>query len=80
MAWFWMNLPTSIQKKLVNSLHLNQSSYRKNNLVCDYYHKVRINYYPPRNDNKEGWDNIDIFGWMGYPMKSNRLLVHGFLF
>ena len=34
-----------------------------------YYHKVRINYYPPRNDNKEGWDNIDIFGWMGYQMQ-----------
>lgn len=34
-----------------------------------YYHKVRINYYPPRNDNKESWDNIDIFGWMGYPMQ-----------
>ena len=34
-----------------------------------YYHKVRINYYPPRNDNKEGWDNIDIFGWMGYSMQ-----------
>jgi myo-inositol-1-phosphate synthase len=30
---------------------------------------VRINYYPPRGDNKEGWDNIDIFGWMGYPMQ-----------
>lgn len=38
-------------------------------LYQDYYHKVRINYYPPRNDNKEGWDNIDIFGWMGYPMQ-----------
>lgn len=38
-------------------------------LYKDYYHKVRINYYPPRNDNKEGWDNIDIFGWMGYPMQ-----------
>ncbi len=38
-------------------------------LYGDYYHKVRINYYPPRNDNKEGWDNIDIFGWMGYPMQ-----------
>ncbi len=34
-----------------------------------YYHKVRINYYPPRNDNKESWDNIDIRGWMGYPMQ-----------
>jgi len=32
-------------------------------------HVVRINYYPPRGDNKEGWDNIDIFGWMGYPMQ-----------
>ena len=38
-------------------------------LYMDYYHKVRINYYPPRNDNKEGWDNIDIFGWMNYPMQ-----------
>jgi myo-inositol-1-phosphate synthase len=33
------------------------------------HHMVRINYYPPRGDNKEGWDNIDIFGWMGYPMQ-----------
>ena len=38
-------------------------------LYGDIYHKVRINYYPPRGDNKEGWDNIDIFGWMGYPMQ-----------
>ena len=38
-------------------------------LYRDYYHKVRINYYPPRKDNKESWDNIDIFGWMGYPMQ-----------
>ncbi len=38
-------------------------------LYNDYYHKVRINYYPPRNDNKESWDNIDIFGWMNYPMQ-----------
>jgi myo-inositol-1-phosphate synthase len=38
-------------------------------LYSDYYHKVRINYYPPRGDNKEGWDNIDIFGWLGYPME-----------
>ncbi len=34
-----------------------------------FYHKVRINYYPPRGDNKEGWDNLDIFGWLGYPMQ-----------
>src|SRR6202051_3476700 len=38
-------------------------------LYKDLYHKVRINYYPPRGDNKEGWDNIDIFGWLGYPMQ-----------
>ena len=35
----------------------------------DFAHVVRINYYPPRGDNKEGWDNIDIVGWMGYPMQ-----------
>lgn len=38
-------------------------------LYGDIYHKVRINYYPPRGDNKEGWDSIDIFGWLGYPMQ-----------
>ena len=38
-------------------------------LYGDIFHKVQINYYPPRGDNKEGWDNIDIFGWMGYPME-----------
>jgi len=38
-------------------------------LYGNIFHKVRINYYPPRGDNKEGWDNIDIFGWCGYPMQ-----------
>jgi myo-inositol-1-phosphate synthase len=38
-------------------------------LYGDFYHKVSINYYPPRGDNKEGWDSIDIFGWLGYPMQ-----------
>jgi len=38
-------------------------------LYGDIRHKVRIDYYPPRGDNKEGWDNIDIFGWLGYPMQ-----------
>jgi myo-inositol-1-phosphate synthase len=38
-------------------------------LYQNIHHKVRINYYPPRGDNKEGWDNIDIFGWLGYPMQ-----------
>lgn len=39
------------------------------NLYKDFSHVVRINYYPPRGDNKEGWDNIDIFGWLGYKMQ-----------
>jgi len=43
--------------------HLYPDLYKK------VFHKVRINYYPPRGDNKEGWDNIDIFGWLGYPMQ-----------
>jgi myo-inositol-1-phosphate synthase len=38
-------------------------------LYKDIFHKIRINYYPPRGDDKEAWDNIDIFGWMGYPMQ-----------
>jgi myo-inositol-1-phosphate synthase len=38
-------------------------------LYSNMYHKVRIHYYPPRGDNKEGWDNVDIFGWLGYPMQ-----------
>jgi myo-inositol-1-phosphate synthase len=38
-------------------------------LYKDIYHKIRINYYPPRGDEKEAWDNIDIFGWLGYPMQ-----------
>src|SRR4029077_11636210 len=38
-------------------------------LYGEIYHKARINYYPPRGDNKEGWDNIDIFGWLGYQMQ-----------
>jgi myo-inositol-1-phosphate synthase len=38
-------------------------------LYSELYHKIRINYYPPHGDNKESWDNIDIFGWLGYPMQ-----------
>lgn len=41
----------------------------RSHLYDDMYHKIRINYYPPRGDNKESWDNIDIFGWLGYPMQ-----------
>ena len=46
---------------------LEQDQYPE--LYSDIYHKVKINYYPPRKDNKESWDNIDIFGWMNYPMQ-----------
>lgn len=46
---------------------LQQDMYPQ--LYGDLCHKVRINYYPPRGDSKEGWDNIDIFGWLGYPMQ-----------
>ena len=46
---------------------LEQDQYPE--LYSDIYHKVKINYYPPRKDNKESWDNIDIFGWMTYPMQ-----------
>jgi myo-inositol-1-phosphate synthase len=45
------------------------SAKRYPELYSDIHHVVRINYYPPRGDNKEGWDNIDIFGWLGYPMQ-----------
>ena len=45
------------------------SAERYPDLYKDISHVVRINYYPPRGDNKEGWDNIDIFGWLGYPMQ-----------
>ena len=38
-------------------------------LYGNMYHKVRIEYYPPRGDQKEGWDNVDLFGWLGYPMQ-----------
>jgi myo-inositol-1-phosphate synthase len=64
--------PESFKSKEVSKLgalehilqpHLYPDLYR------NMYHSVHINYYPPRGDNKEGWDNIDIFGWMGYPMQ-----------
>jgi len=64
--------PESFKTKEVSKLSvletiLEQEKYPE--LYKDIYHKVRINYYPPRGDNKESWDNIDIFGWLGYPMQ-----------
>lgn len=64
--------PESFKTKEVSKLSVLDSVLEPTeypDLYGNYYHKVRINYYPPRNDNKEGWDNIDIFGWMGYPMQ-----------
>jgi myo-inositol-1-phosphate synthase len=64
--------PANFHTKEVSKLSTLETILRKEDqpdLYGDIYHKVRINYYPPRNDNKEGWDNIDIFGWMGYPMQ-----------
>ena len=54
-------------KKSVLDYILQPSLYP--DLYGDLHHVVRINYYPPRGDNKEGWDNIDLFGWLGYPMQ-----------
>lgn len=64
--------PENFRTKEVSKLSTLESILQEEkqpDLYTNYYHKVRINYYPPRNDNKEGWDNIDIFGWMGYPMQ-----------
>jgi myo-inositol-1-phosphate synthase len=64
--------PASFHTKEVSKLGALEHILQPNllpELYGDLYHKVRINYYPPRGDNKEGWDNIDIFGWLGYPMQ-----------
>ncbi|QMU56663.1 MAG: inositol-3-phosphate synthase [Candidatus Mycalebacterium zealandia] len=59
---------TKEESKLSVLEHILQPEFHPE-LYSDYYHKVRINYYPPRGDEKEAWDNIDIFGWLGYPMQ-----------
>ncbi|MEZ3520868.1 MAG: inositol-3-phosphate synthase, partial [Muribaculaceae bacterium] len=63
--------PANFRTKEVSKLSTLESILvpeEQPDLYTDYFHKVRINYYPPRNDNKEGWDNIDIVGWMGSPV------------
>jgi myo-inositol-1-phosphate synthase len=64
--------PDSFKTKEVSKLgvleHILQPEIYKE-LYADLVHKVRIDYYPPRGDSKEGWDNIDLFGWLGYPMQ-----------
>lgn len=64
--------PESFKTKEVSKLGVLDSILQPENhpeLYSDLYHKIRINYYPPRGDNKESWDNIDIFGWLGYKMQ-----------
>ena len=64
--------PANFRTKEVSKLSTLETILKADDqpeLYTNYYHKVRINYYPPRNDNKESWDNIDIFGWLGYPMQ-----------
>lgn len=64
--------PESFKTKEVSKLSVLDRIFQPEvypELYKEYYHKVTINYYPPRGDNKEGWDNIDIFGWLGYPMQ-----------
>ncbi len=64
--------PGSFKTKEKSKLSVIESILQKErypDLYDDMTHRVRIDYYPPRGDNKEGWDNIDIFGWMDYPMQ-----------
>lgn len=64
--------PSSFRTKEESKLSVLDVILRKDlypELYGDYVHKVSIHYYPPRGDNKEGWDNIDVFGWLGYPMQ-----------
>ncbi len=64
--------PESFKSKEVSKLGVLEHILQPHlypDLYGKMHHVVRINYYPPRGDNKEGWDNIDIFGWMGYPMQ-----------
>lgn len=67
-----LDVPENFKTKEVSKLGVIDTILKKEeypDLYSDIFHKVRINYYPPRGDDKEGWDNIDIFGWMGYPMQ-----------
>jgi myo-inositol-1-phosphate synthase len=64
--------PESFRSKEVSKLGVLEQILQPEvypELYGDLYHKVRINYYPPKGDDKEGWDSIDIFGWLGYPMQ-----------
>ncbi len=67
-----LDSPENFKTKEVSKLSVLDHIFKADDnpkLYKDMYHKVRINYYPPHGDNKESWDNIDIFGWMGYKMQ-----------
>lgn len=67
-----LDAPENFKSKEVSKLEVLDTILQPDvhpELYSDISHVVRINYYPPRGDNKEGWDNIDIFGWLGYPMQ-----------
>jgi len=67
-----LDAPENFKTKEVSKLSVLEQIFQPSDnpeLYGKLYHKVRINYYPPHGDNKESWDNIDIFGWMGYPMQ-----------
>jgi len=67
-----LDKPENFKTKEVSKLGVLEDILRPDlhpELYGDLYHKIRINYYPPHGDNKESWDNIDIFGWLGYPMQ-----------
>jgi myo-inositol-1-phosphate synthase len=69
---FVLDHPDNFKTKEVSKLSVLEEILQPDHhpeLYGDIYHKVRINYYPPHGDNKESWDNIDIFGWMGYSMQ-----------
>jgi len=64
--------PESFKSKEVSKAGVLDTIFQRDvypDLYSELFHKIRINYYPPRGDAKEGWDNIDIFGWLGYPMQ-----------
>ncbi|TNE56046.1 MAG: inositol-3-phosphate synthase [Bacteroidetes bacterium] len=67
-----LDAPENFKTKEVSKGHVLDGIFNPElqpDLYGDIYHKIRINYYPPHGDNKESWDNIDIFGWLGYPMQ-----------
>src|SRR6185295_6651287 len=71
-GWYSTNILGNRDGEVLDDPESFKTKEESKKSALDYIfltHVVRINYYPPRGDNKEGWDNIDIFGWLGYPMQ-----------